>query len=83
MLLCSPLWFSTLDDDACAQDTDDNAVPNGLDCYNTPEGFEMVSLYCVLSYMNCLIELTALKPYNFLYNNCVCMCVQIIYIATT
>ena len=58
----NPLWFSTLDDDACAQDTDDNAIPNGLDYYNTPEGFEMVGLYCVLSNMNCLIELTELKP---------------------
>ena len=47
----NPLWFSTLDDDACAQDTNDNAVPNGLDYCNTPEGFEMVGLYCVMSYI--------------------------------
>ncbi len=39
-----------VDDDACAQDTDDNAVPTSLDYYDTQEGFEMVSLYCVLSY---------------------------------
>ena len=76
------VWFSTLDDDACAQDTDDNAVPNGLDDYDTPEGFEMVCLYCVQFYMlyivfRChiyvyilmyLIELTVLKPYRvFMY----------------
>ena len=54
-----------LDDDACAQVSVSNAVPNGLDYYDTPERFEMVSLYCVLSYMICLIELKELKPYHF------------------
>ena len=41
---------SMLDDDACAQVCISNALPTGLDYYDTPERFEMVSLYCVPFY---------------------------------
>ncbi len=39
-----------LEDDTCTQDSNNNAVPTGLDLYDTPKRFEMVSLYCMLSY---------------------------------
>ena len=42
-------WSSMLDDDARAQVCISNAVPTGVDYYDTPERFEMVSSYCVLS----------------------------------
>ena len=50
-------WSSMLDDDACAQVCISNAVPTGLDYYDAPEGFEMVSLYCIPPYIPvCSIE---------------------------
>ena len=49
-----------LEDDTCAQDSNNNAVPTGLDYYDTLKRFGMVSLYCVLSYIPvCSIQATS------------------------
>ena len=74
-----PLWPTSLDDYACAQDTDDKAVPTDLDHYDTPERFKMVSLYCVLSYMpvyTCCAPV-ALKPYHFFTEPLLCVQIQL------
>ena len=37
-----------LEDDTCAQDSNNNAVPTDLDYYDTLKRHEMVSLYCLI-----------------------------------
>ena len=66
-----------LDDDARAQVCISNAVPTVLDYYDAPEGFEMVSLYCIQLYTFipvCSIE--AISFYLSFYYGTTALCAE-------
>ena len=64
-------------DDACAQDSDNNAVPTGSDLYDTPERFEMVSLYCLLSYIRTCIYICSTEAISFFMEPLLCVQIQL------
>ena len=49
MFSYSPTLSTSLAGDACAEDSDEKAVPIGVEYYNTPERVVMVSVLCAVS----------------------------------
>ena len=64
----SPL-FTSLGGDACAEDSDEKAVPIGVEYYNTPERVVMVSAVCSFTCSSKGTLLCVIEPVLFLQNH--------------